>query len=72
MVVDRHVLAFEVAGLAKALAERSHAARVRVSSPGIDECDYRHRCLLRARPYRPRRHSGKSRDEFAPFHGASP
>src|SRR5262249_19686972 len=52
MVLHRYVLALDVAGFIEALAERGGKGRIRRS--GIDECDDRHRGLLRARRERPR------------------
>ena len=67
MVLDRHVLALDVAGFVEALAERSGIARGGLGRPGVDEADDRHRRLLRARRERPRRRAAEQRDELAPL-----
>jgi hypothetical protein len=54
VVLPCYVLALDVAGLVDALAERS--GKGRIGRPGIDECDERHRRLLRTRSERPYRH----------------
>jgi hypothetical protein len=68
VVLDRHVLALDVAGFVEAFAERSDIAYGVLGRPAIDEADYR-RWLLRARRERPSDcHSAKQRDEFAASH----
>ena len=69
VVLDRHVLAFDVAGFVEALAERGRKARGTIGRPAVDKPDHRHRRLLR------RAASGhanavppKSADELAPPH----
>src|SRR5262249_5367259 len=47
-VFDRHVLAFEIAGVLEALAECAQKARARVRRCRAEIPDYRHRRLLRA------------------------
>ena len=55
-VVDRHVLALDIAGVFEALAECPQTVRVRVVKRcGVEEPDDRHHRLLRARRERPRR-----------------
>jgi hypothetical protein len=49
MVLDRRVLALDVAGFVESLTERSHLAHRGVRRPAADEADDRHRRLLRAR-----------------------
>ena len=66
MVLDRHVLALDVAGFVEALAKRSDSARIR--RPAVDKSDNRHRRLLRPRRKRPCRRTAEQRDEFAPPH----
>jgi hypothetical protein len=53
VVLDRHVLALDVAGFVEAFAERSDIAYGVLGRPTIDEADYR-RWLLRARRKGPR------------------
>ena len=48
-VFDRDVLAFEMAGVLQALAERAQKVRDRVRGCRVDKPDYRHRCSA-ARP----------------------
>ena len=69
VVLDRHVLAFNVAGFVEAFAECGHMARGGIGRPVSDKSDHRHRRLLRARRKRPRdcRTANKS-DELAPLH----
>ena len=54
VVLDRHVLAFDVAGFAEAFAERGRIARGGIGRPAVDKPDHRQRRLLRARRERPR------------------
>jgi hypothetical protein len=69
VVLDRHVLALDVAGFTKPLAGRGHIARYCIGRPGVDEPDHRQRWLLRPRRKRPRRRrASKSRNEVAPPH----
>src|SRR6516162_5723997 len=68
-IFDRHVAAFDEAGLAQAFAECSDIG----SPPGwcftVEKPNYRHRRLLRARRQRPRhRRAAEQRDELAAFH----
>src|SRR5262245_28995275 len=68
-IFNRHVLALDVAGVAKPLSERAHEWCVGVRRSAVEEPDHRHRRLLRARHSRPRRRrAADQRDEFAPFH----
>jgi hypothetical protein len=48
VVLDRHVLAFDVAGFVEAFAERGHITRVGIGRPVSDKSDHRHLWLLRA------------------------
>src|SRR5215471_7575451 len=73
VVLDRHVLAFDVAGFIEAFAKPGHVARVGIGRPGSDEPDHRQRRLLRARRERPSRYTAADKcDEFPPPHGAYP
>src|SRR5262249_19716694 len=47
MVLHRHVLALDVAGIVEALAKRTNSARIR--RPAVDKSDDRHLRLLRSR-----------------------
>jgi hypothetical protein len=68
-IFDRHVLAFEVTGLSKALPERGHKVAPLRGGGGVKEPDYWHRLLLRARRERPRgRRAAEKRDELAASH----
>ena len=53
-VLDRYVLAFNIAGVFEALAKSAHTVRVCVRRCGAEETDHRHRRRLRARGERPR------------------
>ena len=69
VVLDRHVLAFDVAGFVEAFAERGHKARGGIGRPVSDKPDHRHRRLLRARGERPcTAAAAKKRDELASLH----
>ena len=69
VVLDRHVLALDVAGFVEAFTERSGKARGGLGRPAADEADHRHRRLLRARRERPRRRrAAEQRDELASPH----
>src|SRR5258707_14897641 len=66
VVLDRHVLALDVAGFVEAFAERSDIAYGVLGRPAIDEADY-WRWLLRARRERQgHRRAADERDEVAP------
>src|SRR5262249_27244584 len=66
MVLHRHVLALDVAGLVEAPAEPGN--KKRIGRSGVDEADHRHRRLLRARRNRPSGYTAADKcDEFAPF-----
>src|SRR5580704_15647746 len=47
MVLDRYILAFEVAGFIEAFAERGYKARGGIGRPGTDKPDHWQRRLLR-------------------------
>src|SRR5262249_53759830 len=65
VVVDSYVLAFDVAGLAEAFAERAQIARGGIGRKASNKPDHRLRRLLRARRKRPRSRTAKERDEIA-------
>src|SRR6516164_6061871 len=69
MVLDRRVLALDVAGFVESFTERSDLAQRGVRRPAADEADDRQRRLLRARRERPRcRRAAEERDELAASH----
>src|SRR5262245_26358649 len=69
MVLDHHVLAFDVTGFAEALAERNNREFRDSARPPADEADERHHPLLRVHRERPRgRRAAEQRDELAPSH----
>jgi hypothetical protein len=49
VILDGYVLATDVTGFSKPVAERIRKARQSIRRPAIDEPDHRHRWLLRAR-----------------------
>jgi hypothetical protein len=70
VVLDRHILAFDVAGVVETFAEGSCQARGGIGRPVPDKTDHRQRRLLRACRERPRNDStAEKRDELAAFHG---
>ena len=72
MVLDRRVLALDVAGFVESFSERSDLAHRGVRRPAADEADDRHRRLLRASRERPcGRCAPKQCDELASPHGHS-
>src|SRR5262245_47279341 len=69
VILDGYVLATDVTGFSKPVAERSRKARQSIRRPAIDEPHHRHRWLLRARRERPRSGSAaEQRDELAALH----
>src|SRR5262249_47955071 len=63
-VVDRHVLALDIAGFFEALAKSAQALGNRFGRSDLEKPDYRHRRLLRARRERPRQSpAAAQRDE---------
>jgi hypothetical protein len=54
VVLDRHVLAFDIADFVEAFAESGHITRVGVGRPVSNKPDHRQRRLLRSRGERPR------------------
>ena len=66
VVLDHHVLAFDVAGFVEAFSERSGVPRGVLGRSAVDDADNRHRWLLRARRERPRRCcTSDERDDLA-------
>src|SRR5262249_11105448 len=63
VVLDHHVLAFDIAGFVEAFAERSDIAYGVLGRPAVDEADDRRR-LLRPRRERPRRRTAEQGDEL--------
>ena len=69
VVLDRHVLAFDVAGFVEAFAERGHKTRGGIGRPVAEKPDHRQRRLLRTRDERPcGSRAAKKRDELASPH----
>jgi hypothetical protein len=54
-VVDRYVLALDIACLSETLAKRAQTLDNRLRRSDLKKADHRHRRLLRARRERPRR-----------------
>src|SRR5215813_326186 len=68
-ILDRHILALDVAGFTKALAECGQISCTIDRRRAAEEPDHRHRRLLRARRERPRsRRAAEQRDNLAPPH----
>src|SRR5262249_14600302 len=67
-VLDRDVLALDISGVFKSLAESAQPVRKPIKRLAIEEPDHRHRRLLRPRRERPRRRATEQRDEIAPLH----
>src|SRR6516162_9693239 len=68
-VLDRHILALDVAGFTKALAECGQIACTISKRRAAEKSDHRHRPLLLLRPRRERprgRRAAEQRDELAP------
>src|SRR5262249_62174046 len=68
VVLDRHVLALNMAGLAETLAEGACTVRPRLRRRRIENSDHWHRRLLRPRRQRPGRRSTHDGDELAAPH----
>src|SRR5213083_1904346 len=67
-ILDRHILALDVADFTNALPECGQKACTISRRRAAEEPDHRHRRLLRARGERPRRgRAAEQRDETAPF-----
>src|SRR5262245_23519840 len=68
-ILDRHILALDVAGFTKALPKCGQIACTISKRRAAEEPDHRWRSLLRARRERPRgRRTADERDELAPPH----
>src|SRR5262249_17428961 len=68
-ILDRHILALDVAGFTNALPECGQKTCTIGSRPrAAEEPDHRHRWLLRARRERPCGRAAEQRDERATFH----
>src|SRR5262249_50544449 len=64
-ILDRHILALDVAGFAEALAECRQIASTIDRRRAAEKSDHRHRRLLRARRERPCGRAAEKRDELA-------
>src|SRR5262249_10778928 len=69
-ILDRRILALDIAGFAQAPTESGYAGGECYSRPAVEKADHRHRRLLRARHERPCRRTAEKRDERAPPHVA--
>src|SRR5215831_8031479 len=70
VILDGYVLATDVTGFSKPVAERIRKARQSIRRPAIDEPDHRHRRLLRACRERPRhRRATECGQQFPPSDG---
>src|SRR5262245_19126854 len=68
-VFDRDVLALDMSGILKALAECAYTVRLSIGRTRVDDANHRRRGLLRARRNRPRgRNAADKRDERAALH----
>src|ERR1700746_3181036 len=66
-ILDRHILALDVAGFTKALPKCGQIACTISKRRAAEDPDHRWRSLLRARRERPRgRRAAEQRDEIAP------
>src|SRR5262249_15773963 len=71
-IVDRYVLALDIAGFFEALAKGTQAVGNQFGRSDFEKSDHWHRGLLRASPKRPRGcRAAEQRDEIAPFHSIS-
>src|SRR5262245_21200941 len=71
-VLDRRILALDIAGFAQAPTESGYAGGECYSRPAVEEPDHRHSRLLRGRRDRPHYRAAEQRDELAPFHCPMP
>ena len=71
MVLDRNILAFDVARFAQPLAECRKPCRLDVGHPAVDEGNQRQRRLLRARRQWPCRRGAEQRYDLAPPHSTT-
>jgi hypothetical protein len=53
MILHRYVLTLDIADFTEAFAKRKGIACGRIGRSAVNECDHRHRRLLRARCERP-------------------
>src|SRR5262249_5252757 len=68
-VLDRRILALDIAGFAQAPTESGYAGGECYSRSAVEETNHWHRSLLRARRERPcRSRAAEQRDEFAALH----
>ena len=67
-ILDRHILALDVAGFTNALPECGQKACTISKRRAAEEPDHRHCRLLCARRQGPRGRAANKRDEFASFH----
>src|SRR5262249_23700123 len=67
-ILDRHILALDIAGFTKALAECGQIGCTIDRRRAAKESYHRHRGLLRARRERPRGRAAEQRDELASPH----
>jgi len=67
-VFDRHILSFDIAGFAQALAERGYIWRIRAGRGAAQKADHRHRLLLRAGDERPGGSAAQKGDEMPSLH----
>src|SRR6478735_1226259 len=58
VILDRHILPFDIAGFVEALAERGHKTRGGIGCSAADNRDHWHRRLLRLYGKRPRERRG--------------
>src|SRR5262245_3625234 len=71
-VLDRHIAALDIAGLAQALAEGIQPARVPIGRRAAKVADQWHRRLLGARRQRPSRRAAEDCDKLPSPHGVDP
>src|SRR5262245_29560302 len=67
-VLDRRILAPDIAGFAQALTESGYAGGECYSRRAVEGTNHRHRRLLRARCERPSSHAAEQSDELATPH----
>ena len=68
-ILDRNVLALDIAGFLQAAVKRNGNVRVLINGrSGTEEAYYRPHRLLRQRHQRPQRRTAQSRDELPPSH----
>src|SRR5215470_17008996 len=66
-VLDQHIAALNIAGLAQAPPEGGERTGILGGRCTVEESDHRHRSLLRSGRERPRRQAAEERDESAPL-----